>query len=88
MVARKEGSTRSFPQYNIMKTELASFHDSLSLMSFDGGNRSSTEAIQIAVDARESDKWPKYMQQESPVLEMGRILKNNISAVIYLLLIK
>ena len=49
MVARKEGSTRSFPQYNIMKTALASFHDSL--MSFDGSNRSSTEGMQIAVDA-------------------------------------
>ena len=48
MVARKKGSTRSFPQYDIMKTELASFYENL--MSFDGGNRSSAEAMQIAVD--------------------------------------
>ena len=45
---KKKGSTRTLPQYDIMKTELASFY--ANLMSFDGGNRSSTEDMQIAVD--------------------------------------
>ena len=36
------------PHYDIMKTELASFY--ANFISFDSGNRSSTETMQIAID--------------------------------------
>jgi len=46
--ASKKGSTRAFPHYKVKETDLVQFFDNLT--SFDGGNRSSTEAMQIAMD--------------------------------------